>query len=74
VFGAGRVFFVIGAQKVVPDLATALRRIETHVVPLEDARALEAYGFHTALNKILILNGERPGRVTVVLVEEAIGF
>ena len=72
--GAGRVFFVIGAQKVVPDLATALRRIETHVVPLEDARALEAYGFHTALNKILILNGERPGRVTVVLVEQAIGF
>ena len=38
--GAGRVFFVIGAQKVVPDLATALRRVETHVVPLEDARAL----------------------------------
>lgn len=72
--GAGRVFFVIGAQKVVPDLATALRRIEDYVVPLEDARALEAYGFHTALNKILILNGERPGRVTVVLVEEAIGF
>jgi len=72
--GAGRVFFVIGAQKVVPDLATALRRIETHVVPLEDARALQAYGFHTSLNKILILHGERPGRITVVLVEEAIGF
>ena len=72
--GAGRVFFVIGAQKVVPDLATALERIETYVVPLEDARALEVYGFHTSLNKILILNGERPGRITVVLVEEAIGF
>ena len=72
--GAGRVFFVIGAQKVVPDLATALERIKSYVVPLEDARALEVYGFHTALNKILILNGERPGRITVVLVEEAIGF
>ena len=35
---------------------------------------MEAYGFHTALNKILILNGERPGRITIVLVEEAIGF
>ena len=72
--GAGRVFFVIGAQKVVPDLATALQRIETYVVPLEDARALEVYGFHTALNKILILNGERPGRITVVLVEQPFGF
>lgn len=72
--GAGRVFLVIGAQKVVPDLAAALDRINTHVVPLEDARAMEAYGFHTALNKILILNGERPGRITIVLVQEAIGF
>ena len=73
-FGAGRVFLIIGAQKVVPDLATALDRISTHVVPLEDARALEAYGFHTALNKILILHGERPGRISIVLVEEPIGF
>jgi LUD domain len=72
--GAGHVYFVIGAQKVVPDVATALRRLETYAFPLEDARALEAYGFHSALNKILILNGERPGRITIVLVQEAIGF
>ena len=31
--GAGHVYFVIGAQKVVPDLATALRRIETYAFP-----------------------------------------
>ncbi len=29
---------------------------------------------HSAMNKILILNGERPGRITIVLVQEAIGF
>lgn len=72
--GAGHIYFVVGAQKVVPDLATALRRIETYVFPLEDARAQEAYGMHSALNKILIVNGEFPGRATVILVEEAIGF
>lgn len=72
--GAGHVYFVVGAQKVVPDLATALRRIETYAYPLEDARAQEAYGMHSAINKILIVNGDYPGRVTVVLVEEAIGF
>ena len=72
--GAGEVFLIVGAQKVVPDLATALRRIETYVFPLEDARAQEAYGMHSALNKILIVNGDFPGRVTVVLVEESIGF
>lgn len=72
--GAGHIYFVIGAQKVVPDVATALQRLETYVFPLEDARAQEAYGMHSALNKILILNGERPGRITIVLVQEAIGF
>ena len=29
---------------------------------------------HSAINKLLILNGDYPGRVTVVLVEETIGF
>jgi L-lactate utilization protein LutC len=72
--GAGHIYFVVGAQKVVPDVATALRRIETYVFPLEDARAQEAYGMHSALNKVLIVNGDFPGRVTVVLVEESIGF
>lgn len=72
--GAGHIYFVIGAQKVVPDVATALQRLETYVFPLEDARAQEAYGMHSALNKILILNGERPGRITIVLVQEVLGF
>lgn len=72
--GAGHVYFVVGAQKVVPDVTTAMRRIETYVFPLEDARAQEAYGMHSVLNKVLIVNGDFPGRVTVVLVEEAIGF
>ena len=72
--GAGHVYFVVGAQKVVPDVAAAFRRIETYVFPLEDARAQAAYGMHSALNKTLVLSGERPGRATVVIVEEPIGF
>jgi len=28
----------------------------------------------TALNKILVVRGDRPGRVTIVLVREPIGF
>lgn len=72
--GAGHVYFVVGAQKVVPDVAAAFRRIETYVLPLEDARAQAVYGMHSALNKTLVLSGERPGRTTVVIVEEPIGF
>jgi len=42
---------------------------------LEDARAQAAYGIHSGVNKILIINREvNPGRITVVLVDEAIGF
>ncbi|MFD1542448.1 LUD domain-containing protein [Nonomuraea guangzhouensis] len=72
---AGRVIWIVGAQKVVPDLSTALRRIEDHCVPLENERAMEAYGVPSALNRVLVLNAEpHPGRGTVLLLREAIGF
>jgi hypothetical protein len=73
--GAGRAIWVVGAQKVVPDLATALRRIEEHALPLESARTQAAYGSPSAINRLLILNAEPyPGRATVLLLREAIGF
>jgi hypothetical protein len=37
--GAARAIWIVGAQKVVPDLSTALRRVEDHALPLESARA-----------------------------------
>jgi hypothetical protein len=72
--GAGRVILVVGAQKVVPDLATAMRRLDEYVFPLVDVQAQQAYGRHSAMNKVLIVNGDYPGRTTVVLVEEPVGF
>lgn len=75
VAGAGKVVFAIGAQKIVPDLATAFRRVEEYSYPLEDARLRAAYGMASAINKIVIVNGEfMPGRISVVLIREAIGF
>jgi hypothetical protein len=73
--GAQRAIFVVGSQKIVPDLATAFTRIEKYATPLEDARARAAYGRGTAINKILIINGEGFGpRITVLLSREAIGY
>ena len=73
--GAGRVILVVGTQKIVSDLEEALRRIDEYAFPLEDARAQAAYGIHSAVNKVLIINREiTPGRITVVLVDEALGF
>lgn len=59
----------------VPDLPAALRRIEDHVLALESARTQAAYGWPSAVNRLLILNAEPyPGRGTVLLLREAIGF
>ncbi|MFJ6569375.1 LUD domain-containing protein [Streptomyces sp. NPDC091292] len=73
--GAGHAIWIIGAQKVVPDLRAALRRVEEHSLPLENKRSLAAYGQPSAINKLLVLNAEPyPGRCTVLLLREAIGF
>jgi LUD domain len=73
--GAGRVILVVGGQKVVKDVEEGLRRIDEYAFPLEDARALEAYGIHSGINKVVIINREIvPGRITVVLVDEVLGF
>jgi hypothetical protein len=73
--GAARAIWVVGAQKVVPDLPAALRRLEEHALPLESARARAAYGQPSAVNRLLVLNADlHPGRVTVLLLREAIGF
>ncbi|MFH9349410.1 nuclear transport factor 2 family protein [Kitasatospora sp. NPDC017646] len=73
--GAGETIWVVGAQKVVPDLPAALRRLEEHVLPLEDTRARAAYGQPSAVNQLLVLNAPtRFARGTVLLLREAIGY
>jgi hypothetical protein len=73
--GAASRIWIAGAQKLVPDLPTALRRVEEHCLPLESARAKQAYGKPSAINHLLILNAEpQPGRSTVLLLRQTIGF
>ncbi len=73
--GAARAIWVVGAQKVVPDLGTALRRVVEHALPLENVRAQAAYGMPSAINRLLVLNADPlPGRGTVLLLREAIGY
>ncbi|MCQ4209146.1 LUD domain-containing protein [Streptomyces longispororuber] len=73
--GAAHAVWVVGAQKVVSDLSTALRRVEEHALPLETVRSQEVYGMPSAVNRLLVLNADpRPGRGTVLLLREAIGY
>jgi acyl-CoA hydrolase len=72
--GAGKVVWVVGSQKIVPDLDTAMRRLQYYAYPKEDTRMRQKYGMPSGLMKILIVNGDMPGRISVVLIREPIGF
>ena len=73
--GAGRVIWVVGAQKIVKDLGDGLRRLNEHVVPLEDEHMQQLYKVGTAVNEMLIVNrATRPGRITMIIVKEELGF
>ena len=73
--GAGHVILVIGAQKIVRDFNTGLRRINEYCFPLEDQRARKAYGVHSGVNNLLVINKSvAPGRITAILVNQPLGI
>ncbi len=73
--GAGKVIWVVGAQKLVKNLEEGMRRIEEYCVPREEVHMQRLYKTHTGLNKILIVNKEiRPERITMIIVKEELGF
>jgi LUD domain len=72
--GAGQLILVIGSQKIVPDFDAALRRIDEHVFPYEDASLRAQLGVGTQLTRVLIIERDfRPGRTTLILVRQPIG-
>jgi acyl-CoA hydrolase len=73
-WGAAKVIFVVGAQKLVPDLDAARERIFEHSLKLEDARAYAVYGQNSRVGKVLEIHQEDPGRIHVVLVRQVVGF
>jgi len=74
-YGSKKVIWIVGTQKLVKDLDEGFRRIEEYSYPLEDARLLAALGMHSAVGKTLIVNREVvPGRITIVLVKEELGY
>jgi acyl-CoA hydrolase len=74
-FGAEKVIWVVGAQKLVKDLNEGLRRINEYVLPLEEEHMQQLYKVGASVNKILIVNKEiRSGRITLIIVKAEIGF
>jgi len=73
-WGAANVILVAGTHKLVPTLEAARQRIYQHSLPLEDARAVAAYGQHSQVGKILEIHQELPGRIHIVLIRQPIGY
>jgi hypothetical protein len=72
---AGKVILVVGSQKIVPNLETALRRIRDYVLPWEDAQVRKAMNIGSFVGKILLIEREWvDGRMTVILVRQPIGI
>ena len=88
-FGAGRVIFVAGTNKIVPDLAAAIDRIR-NTAAVQECRKLAlstpcaltgrcdneaCRGPERQCGKILIIENEKlAGRITLLLVGESLGF
>ena len=75
--GAAHVIWVVAAQKIVTDLDAATKRIYDYVLPLETERFNQAYNSTKGsfVSKLLIVNREvAPGRITLVIVKEKLGF
>lgn len=75
-YGAEKVIWVVGTQKIVEDLEDGMKRLYEYTLPLESQRAHEAYGVEKSnVSKILTISKEVvPGRITIVFIEENIGF
>lgn len=76
VYGAAHVIWVVGTQKIVPDLNHAEKRVYEDVLPLESERVQHAYGMtESFVSKLLIINREvKEGRITIIFVKESLGF
>jgi hypothetical protein len=73
--GAGKIVWVVGAQKLVKDLDEGFRRIYEYDLPLETEHMRQLYNAGTGVNKVLIVNREiRPNRITMIIVKEELGY
>lgn len=74
-FTSQHVILVVGTQKIVPDLPSALRRIREYTFYLEDARMKREGYPGSTIGKILIVEREYfPNRVSLMFVGEKLGF
>ena len=74
VYGPPHVIWVAGINKLVPTLQDGDRRVREVALPLEDQRMKRLGGQGSSIGKLVFFERERPGRITLVLVGENLGY
>jgi hypothetical protein len=74
IYGPPRVVWVAGINKLVQTVEDGIRRAEEIALPLEDKRVRSQGGKGSYIGKLVIYERERPGRITLVLVGEELGY
>jgi len=77
VFTSPNLVFVVGVQKLAPNLDAALERVRKYVLPLEDKRMKDVGMGGSAISKLLIFEREpvfMGRKVQVIFVNEKLGF
>lgn len=73
-YGSGKVIWIVGAQKIVKDREEGMKRLYEYCLPLENERAKKAYKSPSRMGKILTINSDTPGRLTILFIKQNIGF
>jgi L-lactate utilization protein LutB len=73
---AKNIVLVAGTNKIVDTLDDAMKRVKEYVYPMENVRAKKVYGgTGTTMGKMaIIMNEIVPGRTTLILVKENLGY
>jgi hypothetical protein len=74
VYGPPHVIWVAGINKLVATLGDAIRRVREVALPLEDKRMKSLGASGSSIGKLVVYERERPGRISLILVGEALGF
>lgn len=77
VFTSPNLILVVSTKKIVPTLDAAFKRLDEHVVPLEEEHMQKLYGVSTQRSKTIILHKESTmskRKVVVLFVKEDVGF
>ncbi|HSW89420.1 MAG TPA: LUD domain-containing protein [Patescibacteria group bacterium] len=74
-YASEHVIWVVGAQKIVENMDTVMKRLYEYTLPLENDRMQKAHGMGSFVSKLLTFHREiKKGRVTIIFVKEVLGF